>query len=348
MLDKVRIQRYKSLYDVTIDLEPLTVLIGPNNAGKSNFCEALFVMSHLLKWRGKYADDKYQVEASRILEGAARLPKYQNWSDKFWRRDTSFMGFGARVVKDGIEDIDYHISLPSEAEYPAPEVLDAIKRVAIYQFSSALLSQQGKPTSLSPTGEGIGNALAAIETEHPKRFEILQQQFCELMPNVSRIVLQEQQKFHRTFHELQLMDKYSNHLIPASEISDGVLRVLAFLTALYQVGTPTLFCFEELENGLHPSLLQRMIEILVDVTENGISGHPTQVIVTTHTPVLLDYVKPKQVRAIEFDGEGKTRIHSLRTQVNRVQAALETYDTDLGELWFTNLFGDNQAVLKKK
>ena len=45
MLEKIRIERYKSLYDVTINLEPLTVFIGPNGSGKSNICEALFLLS---------------------------------------------------------------------------------------------------------------------------------------------------------------------------------------------------------------------------------------------------------------------------------------------------------------
>ncbi len=342
MLSQVKIQRYKSLHNVTVDLEPLTVLIGPNNSGKSNFCEALFVMSHLLKWRGKYDEQFVEVAVSRILEGAARLPKYQNWSDKFWRRQTDMMAFGLSCDED-MDTISYEITLPSKARQVPPQILKAIDRVAIYQFSTALMSQEGKPTSLAPTGEGIGNALAAIKLEHPSRFEHLEQTLSELMPKLSHILLQEQSKFHKTYHELSLVDKYSNQPIPASEVSDGSLRVLAFLTALYQVETPTIFCFEELENGLHPWLLSRLVEILQRVTSEGVADHRAQVIVTTHSPVMLDYFEPHQVRAVEFDTEGKTRMHALPTQVSRLQAALEAYDNELGEMWFTNLFGDARS-----
>jgi AAA15 family ATPase/GTPase len=48
MLSKLRVQRYKSLFDTEVDLEPLTVFIGPNGSGKSNICEALFVLSDFL------------------------------------------------------------------------------------------------------------------------------------------------------------------------------------------------------------------------------------------------------------------------------------------------------------
>lgn len=343
MLSQLTIQRYKSLYDVTLDLEPLTVLIGPNNSGKSNVCEALFVMSHLLKWRGKHTEEFIEVGVGRILEGAARLPKYQNWSDKFWRRKTDLMAFGLTAT-EGLETTHYEISLPSQARPVPPEILQMVDRIGVYHFSTALMSQEGRPSSLSPTGEGIGNALAAIKLEHPDRFDEIEATLSELMPKLSRILLQEQTKMHRTYYELLLVDKYSNQPIPASEVSDGALRVLAFLTALYQVETPTIFCFEELENGLHPWLLHKLVEILNRVTSTGVADHPAQVIVTTHSPVMLDYFEPAQVRAIEFDAEGKTRIHALPTKVNRLQAALEEYDNELGELWFTHLFGDGRTV----
>ncbi|MBV7334869.1 AAA family ATPase [Chloroflexi bacterium TSY] len=46
MLTRLIVQRYKSLYDVALDLEPLTVFIGPNGSGKSNICEAIVMLSH--------------------------------------------------------------------------------------------------------------------------------------------------------------------------------------------------------------------------------------------------------------------------------------------------------------
>ncbi|MDM8530741.1 AAA family ATPase [Anaerolineales bacterium HSG25] len=342
MLTKVNIKRYKSLYNVTIDLEPLTVLIGPNSTGKSNVCEALFVMSHLMKWRGKHSEETVAAEPSRILEGAARLTKYQNWMDKFWRRNTKYMAFSVSMKEGGI-DLDYGIEFPSEAG-PVPEsILKAIDRVVPYHFSSALMSLEEKPTSLSPTGEGIANELAILKKEKPERFELLESLFIEMVPNVSKIKLNEQSKFHRTYYGLDLVDKYSNHPIPASDVSDGALRTLAFLTALYQVDTPSLVCFEELENGVHPWILYRMIEILTDAVTNGIDGKRVQVLLTTHSSVLLDYVTQKQIRVVELNQEGKTQIHALPIQIGRLQGLLEDFETPLGELWFSNVFGDNRS-----
>jgi predicted ATPase len=140
---------------------------------------------------------------------------------------------------------------------------------------------------------------------------------------------------------LELIDKYSDHHIPASDISDGTMRILAFLTALYQENTPSIICFEELENGVHPWLLNKMMELLKIVSTEGITGKPVQVLITTHSPLLLNYVEPHQVRAVELDKEGKTQVHALPTDSVRFQKALEAYDGSLGELWFTNIFGGN-------
>ncbi|KYC35817.1 hypothetical protein WA1_05845 [Scytonema hofmannii PCC 7110] len=59
-----------------------------------------------------------------------------------------------------------------------------------------------------------------------------------------------------------LTSQPSEHHIPTFDISDGTLRILAFLTALYQENTPSIICFEEIENGVHPWLLHKMVELL--------------------------------------------------------------------------------------
>ena len=140
---------------------------------------------------------------------------------------------------------------------------------------------------------------------------------------------------------MRLADRYSEHLIPAADISDGTLRLLGFLAALYQAQTPDILCFEEPENGVHPWLLHKMVELLNLVSTEGIVGKPVQVLITTHSPVLLNYVRPEQVRAVELDDQGRSQIHNLPTDSTRFQAAMKAYNGALGELWFSNLFGGN-------
>jgi predicted ATPase len=228
------------------------------------------------------------------------------------------------------------------SQYLDSPLANALKKVSVYDFAPTALSSNTNSNLLSNsmdrTGQGIAYALVDILHTNRERFDELEERLTRLVPNIKRISLPRTQ--NQTF-SLELIDRYSEHHIPASDISDGTLRILGFLTALYQENTPSIICFEEIENGIHPWLLHKMVELLKIVSTEGITGNPVQVLITTHSPVLLNYVEPHQVRAVELDGEGKTQVHNLPVDSVRFQKALEAYDGDLGELWFTNVFGGN-------
>jgi predicted ATPase len=224
-------------------------------------------------------------------------------------------------------------------QYVDSPLATSLKKVDVYDFFPMDLSTKTSSTdNMDRTGKGITNSLVDILHENRENFAELEERLTRLVPNIKRISLPRSE--NQTF-ELELIDKYSEHHIPASEISDGTLRILGFLTALYQKETPSIICFEELENGVHPWLLHKMMELLKIVSTEGINGKPVQVLITTHSPLLLNYVEPCQVRAVELDGEGKTQVHKLPIDSVRFQKALEAYDGELGELWFTNVFGGN-------
>ncbi len=224
-------------------------------------------------------------------------------------------------------------------QYIDSSLATSLKKVDIYDFFPIDISTKTSSTdNMDRTGKGITNCLVDILHENRENFAELEERLTRLVPNIKRISLPRGE--NQTF-ELELIDKYSDHHIPSTEISDGTLRILGFLTALYQKETPSIICFEELENGVHPWLLHKMMELLKIVSTEGINGKPVQVLITTHSPLLLNYVEPYQVRAVELDGEGKTQVHKLPIDSVRFQKALEAYDGELGELWFTNVFGGN-------
>lgn len=369
MLSKFKVQHYKSLFDTEIDLEPLTVFIGPNGSGKSNICEALAVLSDFLE---RLMDDTRSQEIvpffSESLKAVSK--NQQSLESKFWQGNTDFILLEVSTLTENTHpllDISVHLHYPARTvtigkneikwnpqpftnglrnfiignQYSDSPVDKALKKVSIYDFSPGDISRQ---TSNAPimkrTGEGIAYALLDILLANREGFDELQERLTQLVPNIKKIVLPRGE--NNTF-SLELVDKYSDHHIPASDISDGTLRLLAFLTALYQENTPSIICFEEIENGVHPWLLHKMMELLKIVSTEGITGNPVQVLITTHSPVLLNYVEPHQVRAVELDKEGKTQVHKLPVESVRFQKALEAYDGALGELWFTNVFGGNPA-----
>jgi predicted ATPase len=377
MLSKLRVQHYKSLFDTEVDLEPLTVFIGPNGSGKSNICESLAVLSDFLQNLTDSEEDNYPVDESFIQALQKTSANSQNIESKFWHGKSDFLSFEIRIHpninhnnSDKYEAMlelsvhtnhapHYEFSIKTEEnndsgkqlfkkdlrqflfsrEYPDSDLYNSLRQVRIYDFAPTNLSVNiSNADGMSRTGEGIAYSLVDILHTNRKNFDELEERFTRLVPNIKRILLPREQ--NQTF-SLELIDRYSEHHIPASDISDGTLRILAFLTALYQEDTPSIICFEKLENGVHPWLLHKMMELLKIVSTEGINGKPVQILITTHSPLLLDYVEPYQVRAVELDHEGKTQVHALPTDSVRFQKALEAYDGALSELWFTNVFGGN-------
>ena len=377
MLSKIQVHNYKSLYETKVDLEPLTVFIGPNGSGKSNICESLAFLSVFLRYILENTNDSIKSAFLVALEEVSLSAQYiKNIESKFWQgkwdhfffqvidcplpenhqhdtfniselwvhmnyyQNRASIKLNKEVDSEPKNEIDDLKELLLNFNYHNSTLYKSLESVQIYDFSPYSLSEQSQDsskTAMDRTGRGIAYALVDILHANRKSFDELEERLTKLVPNIARITLPRKDKNF----ELELIDKYSNHHIPASDISDGTLRILAFLVALYQEKTPSIICFEEIENGVHPWLLHKMMELLKMVSTEGINGKPVQILITTHSPLVLNYVEPYQVRAVELDDEGKTQVHALPTDSARFQKALEAYDGELGELWFTNVFGGN-------
>jgi predicted ATPase len=380
MLSRLKVEHYKSLFDVEVRLEPLTVFIGPNGSGKSNICEALAIVSSIVN--GLFTIPNVEI-STIVLSGFKSLGKnhsVEKFQPFFWHGYLDYLHFGVEHhLEEGslaAEKPASHLSIRYESysqilelsnsdsqekqsfqhssqakdflitqNYSYSNLASDLNSVKIYDFSPISLNSEYRSGlksglafgEMSRVGQGFPDTLANILLSDRERFDELEKRLTQLVPNIKRISLRNNQNQF----SLELVDRYSDHRIPASEISDGTLRILAFLASLYQIETPSIICFEEIENGVHPWLLHKMIELLKLVSTEGINGKPVQVLITTHSPVLLDYVEPKQVRAVELDTEGKTQVHELPIESKAFQKALDAYDGALGELWFTNVFGGN-------
>src|SRR5205085_2507049 len=89
--------------------------------------------------------------------------------------------------------------------------------------------------------------------------------------------------------------------IPAGQASDGALLLTAFLALAYG-DTPDILLIEEPENGLHPSRLKLVIDLLYKISRGEVGNRPRQIILTTHSPLLLNFVKPEDVRIFRREG----------------------------------------------
>lgn len=83
--------------------------------------------------------------------------------------------------------------------------------------------------------------------------------------------------------------KAGGHVIPAPSLSDGTLRFAALVAAFFQLDMPDIITIEEIENGIHPSRLRLLLELLKSQSGGpGRSG--PQVFATTHSPFVLSWL----------------------------------------------------------
>jgi hypothetical protein len=92
------------------------------------------------------------------------------------------------------------------------------------------------------------------------------------------------------------------------EVSDGTLRILGLLLAVYQPQRPSVLGIEEPELTVHPALAELISQVLLD------SAHDGQVLVTTHSPDVLDAkeISDDQIRVVTME-HGRTTIAPLAT-----------------------------------
>ncbi len=100
------------------------------------------------------------------------------------------------------------------------------------------------------------------------------------------------------------------------QLSDGTLRVFGILLALYQIPAPRLLVIEEPEQTVHPGILAVLADAFLEASE------VTQIIITTHSPNLIDHFDTDQIRVVTLD-QGLTRVGPLKqTQVEAVKRRL--------------------------
>ncbi len=196
---------------------------------------------------------------------------------------------------------------------------------------------------METNGFGLALCLDNILGDNPDRFIQLQKRLTEIFPHITSMKLSPESAYRAGIDDpdrvtiLQEADgkglyfklKIADQWVPASQVSDGVLLVLAYLAILYlpQEKRPRVLLVEEPENGIHPKRLRDVLTILRELVRE--QSH-TQVVLTTHSPYALDLFSPEEVTlcTMQDNGEVKTTRLSESAAV-RGESGVFT----LGEIW---------------
>lgn len=323
VITRLEIENFKAIRKVAFDLRPLTVLVGPNDSGKSSLLQALGV-------------------ASRSAQGSDAMPFHEAARPSVFPHDPAqYFAGGDRTLPLRIDVTgstakgesfrhelraqwaagDYQVGRHFEnagalaAELPSFSVAFDPMRLSIPSAANADL--QGQGDGLPGV---IKRLLTSLDRKPLERFEAGLRRISKHVERVATRTLPDGRE------ELWFSGGESGNSFPAREASSGIVLVAGYLALLH--GTPyQRFLIEEPENGVHPHAILTIVDVLREIVTSG-----KQVVMTTHSPALLDYMDPADVLVVTRDQEAGVTV----TPVYRTRFFDEDRQrVDLGELWYS-------------
>jgi len=324
MITSMHIENFKCFKNFDIELGPFNVLIGPNDSGKTAFLQAIQLVDRVsdMSITNPVSVDEIKGPAIEKI-GAGPIENWLRQKDqkinigmnvKISPRDQKDCCGAFFDIKNGmiagsskIEPLPGSLlgSLPAGKRGSNQDLKNtAVGLIDYLHFDPAALRRPTPPESaLFPNGEGLPALVEEIRgnIEHFKKF---QDEFCLRFPYYKTInrVFDSQSRVNLIF------DTKDDNKIPAIGVSDGVMLSMAFLALKYARKEPGhhIYLIEEPENGVHPGALKEIRDTLHHLSQQkGI-----QIILTTHSPYLLDLVEPEEVRVFQKDDEGA--VHAVK------------------------------------
>lgn len=180
---------------------------------------------------------------------------------------------------------------------------------------------------LLPTGRNAASVLRKISREAGQDWETLLELLRIVDPGTSEVIPRRHGN-KLTLEFVQDLDLPTPIRFPATNISDGTLRVLGLLAAVFQRPAPSLLVIEEPEVTMHPDAIGVIFDLL------RVASGSMQVVVTTHSTDLLEakWIRDHHLRIVVRDG-GATRVHPLSDSAGQ---ALRDRLMNAGELFRAN------------
>jgi len=345
-ITEVQIENYRSLAHVVVPLSRLTVLVGPNGSGKSNFTDALrFVADSLngtlslaLKQRGgigavrrisaghpnnfgvrlraNLSDDTlvdFSFEIAAASPGNFVVRRERCEVRRLFQVNAAYEvqngEFTAQVpgIRARIEPDRFALTILSATEEFRP-VFDFLSRMRFYSLVPDRIREIQDPDAgdvLTRDGSNAAAVLREMKRNNRDDYDRVCRLLSKVVPGVSAV------EYHSLGQKETLKFKQDvgsdwPWTFEALNMSDGTLRVLGILLAVYQSSTPAVVVIEEPEATIHPAAMDVLVQILRD------GQYRSQVLVTTHSPDVIDNkaISDENIRVVEKQ-RGRTIVSTM-------------------------------------
>ena len=198
------------------------------------------------------------------------------------------------------------------------------------------LSLTGPQKHLNIHGDNIGNVVQFMKRDHPEQFKKILEDIASKIPGIDKIDTEPMPdgRLLLKFNDKGFKDPFS-----AQQMSDGTLKVFAYLLLLSDPNPPSFLCIEEPENGLYHKLLETLVyQFRTHVTEGK---NKSQIFITTHQPYFIDALEPNEVWILDKGSDGFSTIR--RASEDPVIQGLVDEGLPLGGLWYSDYLEEGQG-----
>jgi predicted ATPase len=311
---------YRCLREVNQELNPFEILVGPNGSGKSAFLDVIHFLGDVVRHGADVAVRQ-------------RTPTFQ---DLVWCRSGNTLRFAVDAANpNGDRESSYDLSIALDRESGMILVKDesatlpdnrrvtvrtsglsvrsslgegipelawlrwALADVRVIRLDPKALVEPSPPereSDMVNTGASLAWQIRRLQEQHPEKLDAWLAHVRTALPDVCKIESTLQPWDNRRFVRIQ----YENGLqVPSWMLSEGTLRLLALTILAYLPDFHGVYMVEEPENGVHPAALETIYQSLSSV-------YNAQVLVATHSPVLLSMARPGQILCFSKTREGTT------------------------------------------
>lgn len=365
---RLAIDDFKAYASVEVELQPLTLILGPNGSGKTSVLQAFELLAGLvdstikdtlgkrewdfkdlshLKTSGKQFG--FEVEFSgesdlkwRIRLGAKKGPGVA--SETVSSGDTRLLKRVWRTMSrlDHVtgewEEITQTLT-QSWLSAVTEEDVDRFPELArVAAWARGVLGYiELQPARLRSTsrratsvGRDGGDLAGFLAFLKNKHPERFQAVVAEVRRVYPRLMDVDVKVQSAGWCKIAIIERWGKKSLSlnARQVSDGLLRLLAVAAMAHSPTPASLVMIDEIENGLHPHLLGALMELLQVLADSG-----TQVVATTHSPIALNYVRDASQVLISARSRGLGTAHLIPMSdapgFKRLNSAL-----DPGEAWY--------------
>ncbi len=364
-LQRIRIEGYRSIKSLDLELGDINVLIGSNAAGKSNFIrffqflqrladEALHL--HVQRAGGAPSVLYYGPKVTASLEATIDLGSTEYSFALTATEDNRLVFKEERVAGPRVENGRGRLiaeghretflgSTQRDIRESASGIRSGLRGFSPYHFQDT--GSNAPPTQavnirddhrLHSDAGNLAAVLYRLKEQQPDAYRLVRRTVQRVFPQFGNFVLQPDTHNEDTIR-LQWREKGEEYVFGAHQLSDGTLRFICLATLVLQPKPPSTIIVDEPELGLHP----HAISVLAGMVRSAAAD--AQVILSTQSVTLLNQFAPEDVVVVEREDDpdapvSAPRSHSTFRRISD-QQELEHWldDYTLGDLWEMNVLG---------